>query len=73
MKYVLVTGYPRDAKMEVLSEDGTTVICQKSTSSYPELVDGVWAAVTGGTSIVACGGFDGNYISSYYSYFHLYR
>ena len=68
MKHVLVTGFPRDAaaQMEFISEDGTTVICKKSTSNYPEVVDEVSAAVTGGTSIVACGGNDGNYISSYY-------
>ena len=67
MKHVLVTGYPitEVAQMEVISEDGTSVICKKSTSNYPEAIDEVSAAVTGGTSIVACGGEDGNYISSY--------
>ena len=63
MKYVLVTGYPRDnatAQMEVISEDGTTVICKKSTSIYPDVIDEASAAVTGGTSIVVCGGFNGN-------------
>ena len=67
--HVLVTGYILigDAiQMEVISEDGTSVICKKSTSNYPEAIDEVSAAVTGGTSIVACGGEDGNYISSYY-------
>ena len=73
MKHVLVTGFPRHAaaQMEVISKDGTTVICKKSTSNYPELVEGVSAAFTGGTSIVACGGYDGNYISSYILLFSL--
>ena len=63
MKHVLVTGYPKGdatAQMEVISEDGTTVICKKSTSNYPEVIDEASAAVTGGTSIVVCGGNDGN-------------
>ena len=62
MKHVLVTGHPIDAaaQMEVISKDGTTVICKKSTSNYPEVIDEASAAVTGGTSIVVCGGNDGN-------------
>lgn len=70
MKYVLITGRPRTdetAKMEIISEDGTTVICQNS--KYQEIVSGASAAVTDGT-IVACGGRDESYeeIRSCYSY-----
>ena len=62
MKYVLVTGDPRTdetAQMEIISEDGTTVICQNSKNIYPENVSNAFAAVTDGT-IVACGGTSGN-------------
>ena len=60
MKYVLVTGYPRTdetAQMEIISEDGTTVICQNAKNKYPEIVNSASAAVTDGTTIVACGGY----------------
>ena len=42
--------------MEVISEDGTTVICQNSKNNYLENVYGASGAVTDGTTIVACGG-----------------
>ena len=63
MKYVLVTGYPRTeaAQMEVISEDGTTVICQNYNNNYPETLSGVSAAVTDDNTIVACGGYDGKF------------
>ena len=64
MKYVLVTGYPRTdetAQMEIISEDGTTVICQNSKNKYPKNVDGASGAVTDGTTIVACGGRDSKF------------
>ena len=63
MKYVLVTGYTENeaAKMEVISEDGTTVICQNSKNNYPENVNWASGAVTDGTTIVACGGSDGKF------------
>ena len=63
MKYILVTGWPRNdetAQMEVISEDGTTVICQNAQNNYPEKLSYASAAVTDG-SIVACGGFDGKF------------
>ena len=63
MKYVLVTGVPPNdeaAKMEIISEDGTTFICQNSKNNYPEALSGVSAAVTDET-IVACGGSDGKF------------
>ena len=63
MKYILVTGSPRNdesAQMEIISEDGTTVICQTSKNDYPENVHLASAAVTDGT-IVACGGVDGKF------------
>ena len=59
MKYVLVTGYPRNdetAQMEIWSDDGTTVICQNSKNNYPETLSAVSAAVTDENTIVACGG-----------------
>ena len=49
------------AQMEIISEDGTTVICQNPNNSYPENVDGASGAVTDGTTIVACGGSDGKF------------
>ena len=58
MKYILVTGYPQNdetAQMEILSEDGTTVICQNSKNTYSKNVYHASGAVTDGT-IVACGG-----------------
>ena len=63
MKYVLVTGYPYNeaAKMEVISEDGTTVICQNSKNNYPETLGDVSATVTDDNTIVACGGYDGKF------------
>ena len=64
MKYILVTGSPRNdetAQMEILSEDGTTVICPNSKNKYPEILSSASAAVTDGTTIVACGGFDGKF------------
>ena len=63
MKYVLVTGLPRTeaAQMEVISEDGATVICQNSKNSYPEIVNGASGAVTDGTTIVVCGGYDSKF------------
>ena len=62
MKYILVTGSPRTdetAQMEIISEDGTTVICQNSKNNYPETLSAVSAAVTDENTIVACGGYDG--------------
>ena len=64
MKYILVTGYPRNdetAKMEILSQDGTTVICKNSKNKYPENLSSASGAVTDGTTIVACGGYDGKF------------
>ena len=63
MKYVLVTGYPLNetAQMEIMSEDGTTVICQNSKNNYPETLTGVSAAVTDENTIVACGGRTGKF------------
>ena len=65
MKYVLVTGQPvtglpktEAAQMEVISEDGTTVICQ---NNYPDNVNGASGAATDVTSIMACGGQDGKF------------
>ena len=60
MKYVLVTGYNNDqldetAKMEILSEDGTTVVCQNPKNKYPENVYRASGALTDG-SIALCGG-----------------
>ena len=60
MKYVLVTGYPRTdetAQMEIISEDGTTVICLNSNNNYPETFSDVSAAVSDENTIVACGGY----------------
>ena len=59
MKYVLITGdgsKDETAKMEIMSADGTTVICQNPKNKYPENVIGAFAAVTNVTTIVACGG-----------------
>ena len=60
MKYVMVTGAPRHRngpQMEVMSEDGTTLICQNSKNNYPETgVSSASAAVTDENTIVACGG-----------------
>ena len=67
MKYVLVTGFPRNdetAKMEIISEDSTTVICQNAKNNYPEILSSASAAVTVGTTIVACGGYDGKWEKS---------
>ena len=64
MKYILVTGSPRSdetAKMEILSKDGTTVICKNSKNKYPKNVYGASGAVTDGTTIVACGGENGKF------------
>jgi hypothetical protein len=64
MKYVLVTGSPKNdetAQMEIISEDGTTVICQNPKNKYPETLNYASAAVTDGTTIVACGGYDGKF------------
>ena len=64
MKYVLVTGLPTSdatAQMEVISEDGTTVICQNYKNNYPETLSSVSAAVTDKNTIVACGGYDGKF------------
>ena len=64
MKYILVTGFPRNdetAQMEILSEDGTTVICKNSKNKYPKNVYDASGAVTDGTTIVACGGYDGKF------------
>ena len=63
MKYILVTGSSKNdetAQMEILSEDGTTVICPNSKNKYPEILNFASAAVTDGT-IVACGGYDGKF------------
>ena len=62
MKYILVTGLPRNdetAQMEILSEDGTTVICPNAKNKYPENLSYVSAAVTDENTIVACGGTGG--------------
>ena len=64
MKYILVTGYPENdetAKMEIMSEDGLTVICPNSKNRYPKSVYDASGAVTDGNTIVACGGFDGKF------------
>ena len=64
MKYILVTGYSRDdetAQMEIMSEDGTTVICQNPNNNYPETLSSVSGAVTDENTIVACSGFDGKF------------
>ena len=63
MKYILVTGSPRieAAQMEVISEDGTTVICPNARNKYPEIVDDASGAVTDGNTIVACSGYDGKF------------
>ena len=64
MKFVLVTGYPRTdetAQMEIISENGNTVICQNQKNKYPETLEFVSAAVTDGTTIVACGRWDGKF------------
>ena len=64
MKYILVTGYPTNdetAQMEIISEDGTTVICQNYNNNYPETLSGVSAAVTDDNTIVACGGNYGKF------------
>ena len=79
MKYVLVTGYNNDeqiyfpqthyhdldetAKMEILSEDGTTVVCQNPKNNYPENVYRNSGALTDG-SIVSCGSYDGKFFLS---------
>ena len=66
MKYVLVTGYPEIneiAQMEVISEDGTTVICQNS--NYPKNISSSSAVVTDGTTIVVCGGYDGKFFPKF--------
>ena len=64
MKYILVTGYPENdetAQMEILLEDGLTVICPNAKNKYPENVSSASGAVTDGT-IVACGGYDGKFL-----------
>ena len=64
MKYILVTGFPRNdetAQMEILSEDGTTFICPNARNKYPEIVYSASAAVTDGNTIVACGGDYGKF------------
>merc|ERR1719203_1422948 len=61
MKYILVTGLIRNdetAQMEILSEDGTTVICPNAKNKYPDNLSSASGAVTDGTTIVACGGND---------------
>ena len=75
MKYVLITGRgdgskDETAKMEIMSADGTTVICQNPKNKYPENVIGAFSAVTNVMTIVACGGEDESEseISSCYSY-----
>ena len=73
MKYVLITGIgskDETAKMEIMSADGTTVICRNPKNKYPENVLGAFAAVTNVTTIVACGGSDESKskFSSCYSY-----
>ena len=64
MKYILVTGSSKNdetAQMEILSEDGTTVICPNAKNKYPENVSLASGAVTDGNTIVACGGYDGKF------------
>ena len=61
--HILVTGSPRNdetAKMEILSEDGTTVICPNARNKYPEILSYASAAVTDGTMVV-CGGYYGKF------------
>ena len=70
MKYILVTGHPRTdetAQMEIISEDGTTVICQNSQSQIKRITNFgeknvmmASAAVTDGTMVV-CGGYVGKF------------
>ena len=57
MKYVLVTGWPRDktAQMEVMDESGSTKICKNPKSKYPLQVDDATGVYTEGRMIV-CGG-----------------
>ena len=50
-------GNDETAQMEVMSEDGTTVICP-NPKNYPENVSGASGTVTNGT-IAACGGSTG--------------
>ena len=67
MKYVLVTGgftgsdTNETAQLEIISENGNTVICQNEKNNYPKTLSGASAAVTNGTTIVACGGQDSKF------------
>ena len=67
MKYVLVTGRTESdtnetAQMEIISENGNTVICQNQKNNYPEIqIYSVSAAVTDENTIMACGGLDGKF------------
>ena len=67
MKYVLVTGglpgsvTNETAQMEIISENGNTVICQNQKNKYPETLNHVSAAVTDENTIVACGGSKGKF------------
>ena len=58
MKFVLVTGQGTGtAQMEIISEDGNTVVCQNAKNNYPDNLSSASVAVTDRTTIVACGGF----------------
>jgi len=59
MKFVFVTGYPKNdktAQMEVMDESGSSKICKNSKSKYPLLVDGATGVYTEERMIV-CGGY----------------
>jgi len=59
VKFVFVTGYPRNdktAQMEVMDESGSSKICKNSKSKYPLLVDGATGVYTEERMIV-CGGY----------------
>ena len=45
------------AQMEVISQDGTTVVCKNQNNKYLDFLNYASATVTDGT-IVACGGYD---------------
>ena len=59
MKYVQITGYPRDentAKMEVIDPDGQTKVCQ-GNMAYPLQIQLATAAFTEDKMVVCGGGY----------------
>lgn len=59
MKFVLVTGYPRNdktAQMEVMDESGSSKICKNSKTKYPLKVESATGVYTEERMIV-CGGY----------------